>query len=72
MELIKMDSLKIVEQKGKCLGCGSNQIQLDMYDHPNGYPVEGKNEKQWIYYECGTCGYQTQIARILSTLQVRS
>jgi hypothetical protein len=31
---------------------------LEHYDHSNGVPIDGHEEKQWLYTVCPSCEYQ--------------
>jgi len=34
------------------------------YNHSSGWPVEGYNEKQWLFITCPKCGYQNALWKL--------
>ncbi len=57
-----------IRKKARCWTCGEEVCLSDIrhYDHPDGWPVDGFKEKQWLYFECHkpSCGYQTSFAKL--------
>ena len=64
----------IVKAKITCFGklnfC-ETPINSDpkMYDHDGGVFIEGHEKKQWVYFECPRCNYQTSLVKILNKYQ---
>lgn len=42
----------------RCKTCGGPLGLIQCYPHPSGWPVEGSDEKLWLYKTCARCGYQ--------------
>ena len=40
-----------------------------MYDHDGGVFVEGHEKKQWVYFECPNCSFQTSLVKIINKYQ---
>ena len=49
----------------KCLSCSTSLADkdLDHYDHPWGWPVQGLKELQWLSLKCD-CGYETSLVKL--------
>ena len=52
--------------RGKiCRSCGTVLMpEVNYYDHPDGWLVEGFEKKQWLYTECRGCGYQNALWKL--------
>jgi len=49
---------QIKDDKCSCGYVGLSKLRIEHYDHDGGWPVEGFEEKQWLYVTCPKCGYQ--------------
>jgi len=53
----------------RCIACRSpidlSGLQIGMYPHKDGAPVEDDEMRFWVYYECPRCGYQNAVKRAL-------
>jgi len=45
--------------EGVCLACKKPHDAWTMYEHPFGWRVKGLVHKQWVFFNCPHCGYQT-------------
>jgi len=50
----------------KCRWCAEGLIRLEIqsYDHANGWPTDGFKKKQWLYIECPGCEYQWSLWKL--------
>ncbi len=40
-----------------------------MYDHHGGVFVEDHEKKQWVYFECPSCNFNTSLVKIINKYQ---
>lgn len=50
----------------KTKGKNCKLMSFENYNHSGGDYLEGKKEKQWIYYTCQRCGYQWALWKVLA------
>jgi hypothetical protein len=55
----------VLSQDPTCLSCGQPLPAgvLEHYDHEDGWSVEGFSARQWLYFVCPACRYQTSFAK---------
>jgi len=55
---------------GVCASCGRTLFinSIHSYDHDGGLPVQGFAEKQWVYFHCKRCGYDSALWKVLNRL----
>ncbi len=62
-----LDTLVGTLKNTKCVSCGK-EIYFDyahIYDHDGGIGLIGDIPKQWISFDCCSCGYHTSIAKLM-------
>lgn len=59
LELIE----SIIHEMG-CITCGSREVTLQMYPHPNGIMIEDIENKQWVSIKCGECGDEVALWKV--------
>jgi hypothetical protein len=42
---------------------------VEMYEHDGGEYVEGKKERQWLYFTCSRCNYQWALHKVLNSIK---
>lgn len=47
---------------------GENHGIVLMYPHEGGIPIEGREGKWWVFYQCEICGYQTSYKKAVHKL----
>ncbi|MDP3012824.1 MAG: hypothetical protein Q8M92_01190 [Candidatus Subteraquimicrobiales bacterium] len=53
---------KILKEVG-CTLCNSKHGGILMFPHPNGAEVEGEKKKQWVYFHCYECQYDSNFKK---------
>lgn len=47
----------------RCLGCESDLwgVDIDAYEHPNGWRVPGMDKLYWLSIHCAKCNYDNSL-----------
>jgi hypothetical protein len=54
---------RVIDQK--CRWCGADlPSDVEFYAHPEGWPVEGLEQLQWLFLTCPKCGYQWSLWKL--------
>ena len=64
----RADLREFIENKCKCLVCGSS-MTMDMYPHEGGVHVVSGGESigmQWVYGHCNKCGYDSALWKLIN------
>lgn len=71
-----VEELQEIQQKGsEVCHCWKTRDKtcilkyIDMYEHDGGVFVEGKKEKQWVYFTCSRCNYQWALHKVLHRIE---
>jgi hypothetical protein len=52
------------DEHAECAMCGQTLFDKRMYSHENGWLVPGYSEKQWVYFHCEKCKYDTSLDKL--------
>ena len=63
---LKEIAVAIVQKNGECVSCG-HPFDLDdimTYNHNGGITVKGYDKKQWVYFHCKHCDYDSALWKV--------
>jgi len=59
---------RVIKQQDLTCICGTpiSESVIKCYPHPDGIPVSGYHEKQWVYFHCPKCGNDAALWKLLN------
>jgi len=63
----------IIQKDGRCVNCGHpfDLEDIKTFDHEGGIVVKGYDKKQWVYFHCKKCEYDSALWKITNKIKWR-
>jgi hypothetical protein len=63
----------VIQKHGCCASCGEplDLNDIKTYDHEGGIAVKGYDKKQWVYFHCKKCDYDSALWKIENGIKWR-
>jgi hypothetical protein len=70
---LKEIAAAVIQLSGECVSCG-HPFDLDdiqTYNHDGGIEVKGYDKRQWVYFHCKKCEYDSALWKIVQRIKNR-